>query len=285
MTCIACSSAIEKGLTVQYKDKGLDSLSVILLVHKLKITFFKHLAVSNNIKPEDIQNEVEDIGFGAQLLSTQEIELDNLSSRGNQEKADKIKEDTFIVKGMTCASCTGAIENYFGNNLPGIVRINVSLLTNKAIIKYDYEIIKPRKIIEEIEDLGFEAELQPNDGTIDIRDIVKKEVDKYKNKLVLCALLYIPMIILIWIVPYSPHYLKDFMSVLPIIRGSTFYILLCFLMASIMQFYMGYDFYISAYKSLKHKSANMDVLIVIGTTSAWFYGFILIFIGYSPELQ
>ena len=75
------------------------------------------------------------------------------------------------------------------------------------------------------------------------------------------------------------------MTVVPIFRGSTLYILLCFLMASIIQFYMGLPFYSSAYKSLKHKSANMDVLIVIGTTAAWFYGFILIFIGYTEEIQ
>jgi Cu+-exporting ATPase len=244
MTCVACSSAIERSLTIQYKDKGLDSLSVILLVHKLKITFFKQIASKNDIKPEDIINEVEDIGFGAQLLSTQEFELDNLTARDSQRGENKIKEDTFIIKGMTCASCSGSIERYFGNgvSLPGIIRINVSLLTNKAIIKYDYETIKPRKIIEEIEDLGFEAELQPNDSSIDIRDIVKKEVEKYKKKLILCLLLYIPISILIWIVPYA-HNLMPFMTAFPIIRGSTFYIILCFLMASIIQFYMGQSFY------------------------------------------
>ena len=48
---------------------------------------------------------------------------------------------------------------------------------------------------------------------------------------------------------------------------------------------MGTDFYKSAYKSLKHKSANMDVLIVIGTSAAWLYGLILILIGYSDSIQ
>jgi Cu+-exporting ATPase len=47
---------------------------------------------------------------------------------------------------------------------------------------------------------------------------------------------------------------------------------------------MGMSFYQSAYKSLKHKSANMDVLIVIGTTAAWSYGLILMLIGYSDEI-
>jgi len=82
---------------------------------------------------------------------------------------------------MTCASCSGAIEKHF-NSLEGIKSIAVSLMTNKALVRYDSGVIGPRKIISEIEDIGFEAELQPNDGAIDIREIVKREVDKYKTK-------------------------------------------------------------------------------------------------------
>lgn len=55
--------------------------------------------------------------------------------------------------------------------------------------------------------------------------------------------------------------------------------------ASIIQFIMGKPFYVSAYKSLKHKSANMDVLIVIGTSSAWIYGFFLILYGFEQDLR
>jgi Cu+-exporting ATPase len=45
---------------------------------------------------------------------------------------------------------------------------------------------------------------------------------------------------------------------------------------------MGASFYISAYKSLRHKSANMDVLVVLGTTAAWGYGIAMIGVGYDP---
>lgn len=68
-------------------------------------------------------------------------------------------------------------------------------------------------------------------------------------------------------------------------NGVTLYIILAFVIATFIQFYMGRDFYTSAFKSLKHKSANMDVLIVIGTTAAWLYGLILILIGYSEETR
>ena len=46
---------------------------------------------------------------------------------------------------------------------------------------------------------------------------------------------------------------------------------------------MGGPFYLSALNSVKHHSANMDVLVVLGTTAAWGYGIVLIFFGYSNE--
>jgi cation transport ATPase len=66
-----------------------------------------------------------------------------------------------------------------------------------------------------------------------------------------------------------------------LIKGNTFYIFLMFTLATIIQFALGYPFYIGAYKSLKQGSANMDVLVVLGTTSAWIYGIVLIFIGHQ----
>lgn len=111
-----------------------------------------------------------------------------------------------------------------------------------------------------------------------------KEVKKYEKKLILCLILYIPISILIWVVPYVKA-LKNFMVIVQFFKGNTLYVMLTFAMATIIQFYMGISFYQSAYKSVKHKSANMDVLIVIGTTSAWFYGTIQILIGYPPEVQ
>jgi Cu+-exporting ATPase len=64
---------------------------------------------------------------------------------------------------MTCASCSGAIEKHFttggpqGGPIPGVESIVISLLTNRAVVRYNPSLIKQREIISEIEDLGFEA--------------------------------------------------------------------------------------------------------------------------------
>jgi len=57
------------------------------------------------------------------------------------------------------------------------------------------------------------------------------------------------------------------------------YLLIIIVFSTFIQFFIGIPFYTGAYKSLKHGSANMDVLVVLGTTSAWFYGILLLFIG------
>ncbi len=80
MTCVACSGAIEKGLTHEFKNKGLiedQGVSVVLLMHKMRVSLYKEKALENKIDPEAIANEVEDLGFGAEIIGTHEIEPDN----------------------------------------------------------------------------------------------------------------------------------------------------------------------------------------------------------------
>ena len=90
MTCVNCSTAIENGMLNEFKTKGLViagegetgkedkdgkkySVSVILLMHKMKISFYKKIAQSNNIDEKRIIDEVEDLGFGAEMSNIYEL--------------------------------------------------------------------------------------------------------------------------------------------------------------------------------------------------------------------
>lgn len=126
------------------------------------------------------------------------------------------------------------------------------------------------------------AELVPSNESTDIRQIVAEEVKKYKSRFIQAAILYAPILFLVWIVPYVDE-LKPLLTFVPVWRGNPLYAFLLLVPASVIQFHMGGHFYSSAFKSLKHGSANMDVLIVISTTAAYLYGLILLFIGYSEE--
>ena len=81
MTCVACSGAIERGMKNEFKDKGLIyeeskkefAVNVILLMHKMKIVFWKEKAKDCKITARKIADEVEDLGFGAELINQNEI--------------------------------------------------------------------------------------------------------------------------------------------------------------------------------------------------------------------
>ena len=82
MTCVACSSAIERGIKNEFKDKGLVydqdqkryMVNVILLLHKMKVTFYKQKSQSFKVNGKLICDEVEDLGFGCQLVNTFELQ-------------------------------------------------------------------------------------------------------------------------------------------------------------------------------------------------------------------
>jgi Cu+-exporting ATPase len=81
-----------------------------------------------------------------------------------------------------------------------------------------------------------------------------------------------------WVLPYAvPSFITSYTTV----NGNTLYILLMLTLSSIIQLGVGNCFYKGAYNALKNRSANMDVLVVLGTTSAWLYGIVLCFVGHS----
>ena len=116
----------------------------------------------------------------------------------------------------------------------------------------------------------------PDTGKADIRVTLAAEVAKYRNRFLMCLIIQLPIWILIWIIAYSnPEFvIKPLIgNVMPV------YLLIIAIFSTFIQFFLGWPFYTGAYKSVRHGSANMDVLVVLGTTAAWFYGLLLIFIG------
>lgn len=105
---------------------------------------------------------------------------------------------------------------------------------------------------------------------------------KYKQKVMLGTFLYVPIAYLIWVVPFVDSFKN--MMISPVIwRGNSLYVFVMLLFSSIFQFYMGQSFYRNGIKSLRHKSANMDVLIMISTSTAYFYGLILCLWGHEMD--
>lgn len=100
----------------------------------------------------------------------------------------------------------------------------------------------------------------------------------YRNKLIVAFMLWIPILIFAWVIPYSTPY---FLTQNVYVKGDTLYIFIMLIFSTIIQIGVGYPFYLGAFKSLKNKSANMDVLVVLGTSAAWIYGVALCFVGHE----
>ena len=103
---------------------------------------------------------------------------------------------------MTCAACQSTIESHL-KSLPGIVSCSVNLLTHKALISYRTRLIGIRTIIEEVESVGFGAKYEAHADKSDIRVIVSEAVRKYQIKFFISLFMVLPILVLIYISPYS----------------------------------------------------------------------------------
>lgn len=164
------------------------------------------------------------------------------------------KTINLAIKGMHCASC-GVIIDRALKKKEGVINSNVNLTTEKATVMFDDSQISVDTIIKSIKDKGYGAEELTGDDTKRHGEIKKKEFERLKG------LFYFSLIFAI------PTFMMMFLGWFGIEIPMMEYIL--FLLATPVQFIVGWNFYRGAWAALKNKSANMDTLITVGTLSAY----------------
>ncbi|XP_059534575.1 copper-transporting ATPase 1 isoform X1 [Myotis daubentonii] len=272
MTCASCVANIERNLR---REEGIYSVLVALMAGKAEVRY--NPAVT---QPPMIAEFIRELGFGATVIE-------------NTDEGDGVLE--LIVRGMTCASCVHKIESTLTKHR-GIFYCSVALATNKAHVKYDPEIIGPRDIIHTIESLGFEASLVKKDRSASHLDH-KREIRQWRRSFLLSLFFCIPVMGLMIYMMVMDHHLatlhhnqnmsqEEMVNVhtsmfleRQILPGLSIMNLLSFLLCVPVQFFGGWYFYIHAYKALKHKTANMDVLIVLATTIAFAYSLVILLVA------
>ncbi|XP_060089267.1 copper-transporting ATPase 2 isoform X1 [Heteronotia binoei] len=261
MTCASCVSNIEKNLQ---KENGIVSVLVALMAGKAEVKYKPEL-----IQPLEIAQLIENLGFEASVIK------DYPDADGNID---------LKILGMTCASCVHNIESRLVKT-PGILDASVVLATSKARVRFDPEVIGPRDIIKIVEGIGFQPSLikkSPRDHSLDH----KQEIQQWKKSF-LCSLVFgIPVLILM-IYMLIPDGQQHGSSVLEqnLIPGLSILNLLFFVLCTLVQFLGGWYFYVQAYKSLKHKMANMDVLIVLATTIAYVYSCAILLVAMAEQAE
>ncbi len=343
MTCGACTSAVEGA----FKDvAGIKSFSISLLSERAVIEHDTTL-----ISAEKLAEEIEDVGFDAEVLDSVANAPATKKSKGS--KKQKTLTTTVAVEGMTCGACTSAIESGF-KDVEGVYQFNISLLANRAVLVHDPSKVTEAQIVEIIEDRGFDAQVissvdsgaqqssasngpihlkifglpnaaaaedlaaflekrpgvtsaRVNFGTsratinrepqiVGLRAVVEaveeagynalvadsddnnaqleslaktKEIQEWRRAVIFSAWFALPVFLTSMFIPMFLPFLNY--GAIRIIPGLYLGDIICLVLTIPVQFGIGKRFYISAYKSLSHGSPTMDVLVVLGTSAAFFF--------------
>ena len=209
-------------------------------------------------KNEHIQAEVNlatekaVINYDDTEITTSDI-VEKIKKLGYGVQEERVE---FRVTGMTCAACSSRIDKVL-NKTKGITSASVNLTTEIATVNYYPDLISTEEIIERIKKLGYEAIKREDEQA---QSSEERATKKMQTKLIISAILSLPLL-----VTMLDHL---FGIALPSIFMNPWF---QFALATPVQFIIGWQFYVSSYKNLKTKSANMDVLVALGTSAAYFY--------------
>lgn len=235
MTCAACATRIEKGLN---KMDGVSEANVNLALEKATVKFD-----AEKMGPTDIQEKIRALGYD---VITEKVEL--------------------VLTGMTCAACATRIEKGL-NKMEGVLSANVNLALEKAAVEYNPSIVSPAEMTQKVEKLGYGARVKSEDNEKETVDHRLKEIERQQGKFIFSLILSLP---LLWAM--AGHFsFTSFIYVPEAFMNPWVQMAL----ATPVQFYIGKQFYVGAYKALRNKSANMDVLVALGTSAAYFYSLYL----------
>ncbi|MFZ5643707.1 MAG: heavy metal translocating P-type ATPase [Bacillota bacterium] len=183
--------------------------------------------------------------------------IKTITDQGYRVPTDRVE---LKISGMTCAACAARVERALGG-LEGVLRANVNFAMERATVEYDPGRISPADLKKAVSEAGYAAEDGEKRFDVD-REKIEREKEKRRQLtfFTLSAVLSVPLLAMMFAELLDMH-LPD------ILHNKVFQ----FALATPVQFIAGFQFYRGAYNSLRHGSANMDVLVAMGTSAAYFY--------------
>jgi Cu+-exporting ATPase len=233
MTCANCATNVERALK---KLDGVADAAVNFATEKASVSFDPQ-----SLQLTDLTAKIKDAGYG---VATAKVEIP--------------------VTGMTCANCAMNIERALNKKVPGIVRASVNFATERAQVEYVPSLTSLDEMIAAIESAGYGAirpqgEQEAEDAELAAR---KAEIRDQTRKFLTGVVFALPLFVL--------SMGRDFGLLAP--WSHAWWVNWLFLaLATPVQFYTGWDYYTGGWKSLRNGSANMDVLVAMGSSVAYFY--------------
>ncbi|MEM7799247.1 MAG: heavy metal translocating P-type ATPase [Chloroflexota bacterium] len=230
MTCANCAKTIKRQAK---KVDGVSDAEVNYASERLTFTYDTATA-----KPEQVVERVENAGFG---VVTQTLELP--------------------ITGMTCSNCSNTIRRKV-SKLDGVLNADVNFANERAVIEFAPGSLGRSEITQVIRQAGFDVVEAAEDESLEDAETLARqaEIDHQTHRLIVGIIFTLPVFII--------SMGRDF-GLLGFWAYDSWvdYMFLAF--ASVVQFYVGWDYYVGAYKSLRNGSANMDVLVAMGSSVAY----------------
>ena len=164
----------------------------------------------------------------------------------------------FQIQEMNCSSCVGKIERRLKQE-EGVAKASVNFASGKATVTVEREALTPQFLSQIVTEMGYPMTRE--------EDFDEKKDPRFNWLLIRTfgAIIFsIPLLI-----PMLGGHLAPSVQMV---------------LATVVQFGAGYSFYIASYKSLRSKSANMDVLVALGTSAAYFYSLAAVLFRFSKDL-
>jgi P-type Cu+ transporter len=229
MSCASCVRRVERALT---NSKGVREAGVNFASEEASVAYHPETT-----KPDELIRVIREAGYDADL-----------------------RERTFGVTGMTCASCVGRVERAL-RGLPGVVEASVNLANERATVGYVAGEVEPRDLKKAVKEAGYGVVREDEGASVSVEGSREREYAKLKFDFLLAAAL--TALVLLGSLPMMLGYM------LPVPTGWVNLGLL--LLATPVQFWAGWRFYRGTWGALRHGQANMNTLVVMGTSAAYLY--------------
>ncbi len=234
MTCANCSTTIERNLK---RTPGVQEASVNLATERARVVYDPAV-----VQPPAIHSLIEELGYG---VATARAELP--------------------ITGMTCANCSTTIERNL-KRMPGVEQASVNLASEKASVVYNPAMVDVGAMKDLVADLGYQVIEAAGGDEAEVEDAERQarraELDRQRRLLILGLVFTLPLFL------FSMARDLGLLGHWAHANGANW---LMWALATPVQFYVGRDYYSNGYKALKNGAANMDVLIALGSSAAFFY--------------
>jgi Cu+-exporting ATPase len=232
MHCANCSATIERNLK---KLEGVGEATVNYANEKATVVYDPSL-----LNEQKIIEKIQNAGYG---VATAKIELP--------------------ITGMTCANCVATVERTLNTKVPGIASANVNFATEKATVEYIPGLVTRADMVAAIEKAGYGVvEAEPGEMEDAEQAAREAEIQDQTRKFRVGVLFSLPLFLL--------SMSRD-LGFLGAWSHQSWVNWLMLALATPVQFYTGWDYYVGSYHALRNKTANMDVLVAMGSSAAFFY--------------